>query len=178
MIDWPNVTLEELAAIVSSGLKKQGIDTVLVGGACVTIYSKNRYQTYDLDYATYDDMKAVKKAMENLGFRQMKRKYFERTDCRWLIEFVSPPVAVGNEPIQQFQERQTQLGSIRMLRPEDSVKDRLASYFHWDDRQSLEQAIDICFECKVNIEEIKAWAVREKNLEKLDEFISLLRMKQ
>jgi hypothetical protein len=45
MIDWSKITLEELAGFVSEGLRKQGIDTVLFGGACVTIYSKNRYQS-------------------------------------------------------------------------------------------------------------------------------------
>lgn len=33
----------------------------MVGGACVTIYSANRYQSYDLDYVTYEDMKKIKK---------------------------------------------------------------------------------------------------------------------
>ncbi len=31
--------------------------------ACVTIYSENRYQTYDLDYVTYEDIRKVKKAL-------------------------------------------------------------------------------------------------------------------
>jgi predicted nucleotidyltransferase len=57
MIDWSKITLEGLAGFVSEGLRERGIDAILVGGACVTIYSKNRYQSYDLDYITYEDMK-------------------------------------------------------------------------------------------------------------------------
>jgi hypothetical protein len=41
--DWSKITLKELAGFVSEELRKRGIDTVLVGGACVTIYSENRY---------------------------------------------------------------------------------------------------------------------------------------
>lgn len=37
MIDWENITLKELAGYVSEGLRKRGVETVLVGGACVTI---------------------------------------------------------------------------------------------------------------------------------------------
>ena len=59
---------EELAGFVSEGLRKQGIETVLVGGACVTIYSKNRYQSYDLDCITYGDIKKVRKALQDLAF--------------------------------------------------------------------------------------------------------------
>lgn len=43
MINWSKISLEELAGFVSEELRKRGIDTILVGGACVTIYSKNRY---------------------------------------------------------------------------------------------------------------------------------------
>lgn len=57
-----------MAGYVSEGLRKRDIDTVLVGGACVTIYSENRYQSYDLDYITYEDMRKVKKALQEMGF--------------------------------------------------------------------------------------------------------------
>src|ERR1700733_9995283 len=105
MIDWANISLQELAGYVSEELRKRGVDTVLVGGACVTIYSNNRYQSYDLDYITYDDMKKVEKALEELGFFE-KQKYFQHQDCPWFIEFVSPPVAVGNQPIHKFNKVQ------------------------------------------------------------------------
>lgn len=57
-----------------------------------------------------------------------------------------------------------------MLRCEDSVKDRLASYFHWNDRQGLEQALQICLECWVDLEEIKTWAIYENHLLKFEDF--------
>jgi|694.fasta_scaffold65745_6 hypothetical protein len=61
MIDWSAISLKEFAGYVSEELRKRGIETVLVGGACVTIYSENRYQSYDLDYITYEKMQKVKK---------------------------------------------------------------------------------------------------------------------
>lgn len=102
------MSLKNLAGFVSEELRKRGIDTVLVGGACVTIYSKNRYQSYDLDYVTYEDMGKVKKALQELGFTE-KQKYFQHKDCPWIIEFVSPPVAVGNESVQKFSNVETPL---------------------------------------------------------------------
>lgn len=57
MIDWENITLAGLAGYVSEELRKWGIETILVGGACVTIYSESRYQSYDVDYVTYEDMR-------------------------------------------------------------------------------------------------------------------------
>jgi hypothetical protein len=45
-INFKTITLEKLAAIVSETLKKYEIDAVLVWGDCVSIYSKNLYQSY------------------------------------------------------------------------------------------------------------------------------------
>lgn len=169
MIDWKNISLEHLAAYLSTELKKLGINTILVGGACVTIYSNNRYQSYDLDFATYEDMKKVKKAMFQLGFI-LKGRHYTHDKCPWLVEFVTPPIAVGGQPIEKFKDKKLPLGTIRMLRPEDSVKDRLASYFYWGDRQGLHQAINICSTQKVDMNELRAWAKQENQLEKFEEF--------
>lgn len=39
----PEMTIGEFGAFVSDHLKERGIDVVLSGGSCVTIYSSNRY---------------------------------------------------------------------------------------------------------------------------------------
>ena len=62
-----------------------------------------------------------------------------------------------------------------MIRAEDSVKDRLASYFHWNDRQGLEQAIDVCLECKIDIKEVKKWAQKEGFEDKFKKFFEKLK---
>lgn len=176
MIDWQKISLKDLAGFISEALRKKGIDTVLVGGACVTIYSENRYQSYDLDFVTYEDMKLVRRALSELGFIE-KNGYFQHADCPWFVEFVSPPVAVGNEFIQKFDKLKTPLGTIKLLRPVDSVKDRLSSYYYWNDKQGLMQAINICLEQKVNLEEIKEWSIRENQENKFRAFLNLLNQK-
>ena len=174
MIDWTNISLKDLAGYVSEELGRRGIDTVLVGGSCVTIYSENRYQSYDLDYVTYEDMRKVKHALAEIGFIE-KAGYFQHEGCQWFVEFVSPPVAVGNESVQQFNKVKTQLGIIKMLYPVDSVKDRLSSYYHWNDKQGLEQAINICLEQEVDLDELKRWSFQENHPVKFQIFIDRLK---
>jgi hypothetical protein len=174
VINWSSISLKDLAGYLSEELKKRGIDTVLVGGACVTIYSENRYQSFDLDYVTYEDMKKVKKALGELGFTE-KSKYFWHEQCPWVVEFVSPPVAVGNEPIRQFAKVKTSLGTITCLNPIDSVRDRLASFYHWNDRQSLEQALNICLEHKIDLDEVRKWSLREGHGNKFQIFFERLK---
>jgi hypothetical protein len=63
-----------------------------------------------------------------------------------------------------------------MLTATDAVKDRLASYYHWGDRQGLEQAIDICVEVtSVDLLEVKRWSIKEGFHKRYEEFIGLLK---
>ena len=171
-IDWERISLKDLAGYISEELRKEGIELILVGGACVTIYSKNRYQSYDLDFITYEDMHKVKHVLSKYGF-ESQSKYFVRQNCPWIIEFVSPPVAVGNEPVRNFSDVKTKMGTIKILRPTDCVKDRLASFYHWNDRQGLEQALDVCLEVQeINFSELESWSENEGFVEKYQEFLA------
>ena len=162
------ITLKELAAVVSEKFKEHMLDCVLVGGACVSIYSKNRYQSYDLDYVTYEDMKLIEKALSELGFNR-KQRYFHHPDCPFFVEFVAPPVSIGSEPVDTYNH----LGEIKLLTPTDCVKDRLAGYFFWDDRQALDQAIMVCKSQKnIDFVEIERWSKKEKNQKKFTCFLN------
>ena len=101
MIDYKAISLEDLAGHICETLRKEGIDAILVGGACVTIYACNRYVSYDLDFVTHAPRKDLKEVLHSLHFEEHNR-YYKHQDCPWLIEFVNPPVAVGEEPITDF----------------------------------------------------------------------------
>lgn len=82
---------------------------------------------------------------------------------------------MGNEPIQKFNKIKTPLGTIKLLHPTDSVKDRLASFYHWNDTESLDQAINICHEQEIDLEELERWSINEKQKEKLSLFMKRLK---
>ncbi|MBU0501792.1 MAG: hypothetical protein KJ811_00920, partial [Candidatus Margulisbacteria bacterium] len=139
-----NISIKDLAGLVSSHLEKANLSAVLTGGACVTIYSKNKYQSLDLDFVTYaaeDRPKEITAAMKELGFKRADEGFFERQDCKYIVEFLPPPLAIGSEPVHEINEMKTRRGRLKLLCPTDCVKDRLAAYYHWNDPQSLEQAI-------------------------------------
>ena len=173
-IDFTKITIPELAALVNQKFLEHEMKTVLVGGACVAIYSNNRYLSYDLDFVTFETSGKIKKALLELGF-EPKGKYFSRPDCSYFIEFVSPPIAVGEELINNFKTLHTPFGQIELLTPTDCVKDRLASFFHWNDYQALEQAILVLQDQKVNLKEVQRWAKAENHLKKFEEFTKALK---
>jgi glycerate kinase len=84
-VDFSKVTLSELACFVYETLKAHDIDVVLVGGACVSIYSENRYQSMDADFATYAELKSIEKVLQKFGFKRMGR-CFSHANCPYVID--------------------------------------------------------------------------------------------
>lgn len=52
----------------------------------------------------------------------------------------------------------------------DSVKDRLAAYYHWKDEHSLGQAILVATKHEVDFESIRKWSVLEDSEDKIQRY--------
>ena len=127
-MDFANTNLKDLACFVYGVLKDNEINAILVGGACVSIYTQNRYQSYDLDFVTYEDLKLIEKVLARYEFKRTGR-CFKHDDCPYLIDFVAPPIAIGHEPIRNFKMLKTHSSSLQLLTPTDCIKDRLSHFF-------------------------------------------------
>ena len=162
------MTQGELAAFIQTHLREKGIDVVLSGGASVSIYSNNRYVSWDLDLVNpyFVKRRALREIMQGLGFHEEGR-HFEHPDIQFFVEFPPGPLAVGVEPVKQVNEIKFSTGILRIISPTDCVKDRLAAYYHWDDLQCLEQAVLVARANKIDLAEIERWSEGEG---KLDEF--------
>ena len=156
------MSLGELAAYVCSHLGRRGIRVVLSGGSCVTLYASDRYVSMDLDFIDllHTTRRQLKQALAEIGFREENR-YFTHPDTRFYLEFPSGPLAVGNEPVGTIEEIRLETGILKMLSPTDCVKDRLAAFFHWNDRQCLQQAIWVAQEREVDWNEVERWSQQE-----------------
>ncbi len=174
-INWDGINIKDLACLISEHLSKHNIETVLVGGACVSIYSHNEYLSYDLDFVIYNTIKEIKPFLEELGFKQKSTRHFVRKDCSYYIEFVTSPVSIGNEAvITKFKKLKTKKGTLLLLSATDCVKDRLAAYYHWNDPQSLDQAVMVTKKQKVDLKDIKKWSIKENAKEKFNKFKKIL----
>ena len=54
------------------------------------------------------------------------------------------------------------------------MKDRLAAFYHWKDRQSLEQAVLVAKMNRTSLKELERWSINEGALDKFEIFKSLL----
>ena len=168
-------SLEALAGIVSEHLRSKGLQVTLVGGAVVSIYSANEYQSRDLDFISANDHRDLSEAMLELGFEKLG-KDFIHPKTAYTVEFPSGPVAIGNEiPVKPEGEISTKSGKVKLFSPTQCVMDRLAWFYHYSDRQCLDQALAVAKNHQINLSKIKKWSEGEGSLEKYDFFVSKLK---
>jgi hypothetical protein len=163
-----SMTNAELAAFIESCLRERGIDVVLSGGACVSIYSENKYVSMDLDIINtqFANRSEIRTVMQEIGFREEGR-HFTHPETDFFVEFPAGPLAVGEEPVKEVHEIVLDTGTLRMISATDCVKDRLAAYYHWNDAQCLEQATLVAGAKKIDLAEVERWSEVEG---KVDEF--------
>ena len=158
-------------------LKKEGIDTVLVGGAVVSIYSKGAYRSGDLDFVkTSMLVTKLDETMNELGFKKHGR-HFVHPDCKHLfVEFPGgPPLGIGEDNSIVPAEVEVRKTIIKILSPTDCVKDRLATYLYFKSPEGLDQAVLVAKNQDVNFASIKKWCQGEKAPHVFDEFIRALK---
>jgi hypothetical protein len=170
-----STTREQLAAIVVDKLRSHGIEAVLVGGSVVSIYTNNKYSSNDLDFISPAAHKRIAEAMSELGFIAAG-KDFVHPKTEFTVEFPTGPVAIGDDqPVTPEGSITVDGVQIKMLSPTQSVMDRLISFFVFDDRQCLDQAVWIAQNHPIDFDKVREWATRERYESKLQIFLQRAR---
>jgi hypothetical protein len=168
-------SLARVAACVSDALARAGIRAVLTGGACATLYSSGAYESFDLDFVLQSAVppKRLDEIMRSIGFRRRANQY-EHAAARYLVEFPPGPLGLGADI--RIRPVPYQVGPIRILvlSATDSCRDRLASFYHWNDRQALAAAIAVARRHRVNLERIGKWSRTEGATAEYREFLGML----
>jgi len=161
--------------LVCRTLAEHGIDAVLSGGSCVSIWTDNLYSSHDMDMitTTLTSQYQLEKALKSIGFvRVGKSRYFENPDTKFALELPSGPLMVGDEQIKEDQVHrlETKTGTLKLLSPTDCVKDRLAAFYHWTDRQSWEQAVSVARKHTPDWESLARWHENEVEMNAFERF--------
>lgn len=162
--------------MVATALGRAGIRAVLTGGACASLHSDGAVISYDLDFVLQssvnrDDLDAV---MLSIGFHRKGRHYANRS-TKFYVDFPRGPLGVGADTdVRTTTYRVGRLG-FRILSATDSCRDRLAAFYHWNDRQSLAAAVEIARRHRVNLDSMREWSRGEGAEEGFNRFLRLLR---
>lgn len=168
------LSIDAVAAIVSEALTKAGLQAVLSGGSVVSIYSNNEYESYDLDFVTPESLDDLEKVMGELGFERKSSRHFVHPDCDYFVEFPPSPLMLGDETVQDWTILESGEGSVQILTPTQCVMDRLAAFYHWNDRQCLDQAVMVAKRQPVDLGKVETWSTSENRLDGYREFLSRL----
>jgi hypothetical protein len=159
-----NTSAVELAALVSQTLEAAGIKATLSGGGAVSIYSDNEYQSKDLDFVTAERRDRLSATLAPLGFTLASdRRHFTHPGTDLFLEFPAAPLEFGSRMVQHddIPKLGTPWGPLRVITPTLCVMDRLAAYWHWNDRQSWDQAVMVASHREIDYEELLAYAKDE-----------------
>lgn len=163
--------LGQVAAAVAAALDRAGIRAVLTGGAAAVIYTGGEYQSEDLDFILESSPAQARldAVLAEVGFSRKYDHYVHRTS-RFFIEFPRGPLSIGRDirirPVEAVVGRQ----AVLALSPTDSCRDRLAAFYFWNDRQSLDTAVQIAERNRVDLEVVRKWSVDEGMATKYAEF--------
>jgi hypothetical protein len=160
----PEMTLEELAAVVSQALERAGVRATLSGGAAVSVYSENEYESKDLDFVSSERLKVIGDAIASLGFTGVRgAREFEHAATPWYLDFPSGPLAFGETYVSDDEASvlETGYGPLRIVSPTQILMDRLAAYVHWRDNQCFDQAVMVAKRQQIDWTALRVWAERE-----------------
>ncbi len=150
------------------------IDTVMVGGSVVSVYTKGVYQSGDIDLINLSYLnKGIKSVLEKLGFIY-KNGHFQHPECHHLfIEFVKGPIAIGKDYKIRPKKVKYKGQIIRILSPTDCIKDRLASYIYFSARECLDQALLVAKAQPFSLKDVEKWCTEEDGEKQFQEFKQL-----
>lgn len=158
-------SLADVAVAVGDALRRAGIRAVLTGGACANLYSGGAYQSRDADFVligpcTTEDLDG---ALMTLGFERERERYVHRL-VPFFVEFPRGPLGIGEDfqirPVWRIRRTARTLA----LSPTDACRDRLAAFYHWNDRQSLAAAVAIAARNRVTLGKVRNWSRSEGHL--------------
>ena len=165
-----------VAVAVGDALRRAGIRAVLTGGACASLHTAGRYSSVDADFVLIGEVvrRQLDDALAPLGFVRSGDRYVH-ADSEFYVEFPRGPLAIGGDHAIRPLEYASGSRRCLALSATDSCRDRLAAFYHWNDQQSLDVAVQIALSNRLGWRRIRRWSEAEGNVPRYEEFLRELR---
>jgi len=159
-------TLADVCFDVSAALESKGIVCVLTGGSAASLYAPEAYMSRDADFILEadDTLEDVGLALRATGFERVGRsRIFSHPRTEFTLDFPKGPLAVGGDYVRETHVVRRGDLRLRILTPEDCVRDRLAHYYHWNDYTALNAAVAVAAmnAGRVHYRLLRDWTRRE-----------------
>lgn len=164
-------TLTDVAFVVCTALSRRGFVAVLTGGSAATFHAPEAYVSRDLDFVLTLRGQHGERALRDIGFERTGN-FYRHPEAPFALDFPPGPLAVGEDLITRWDTHRRGDEVLHVLTPQDSVRDRLASWLFWNDLNGLEQALAVHFahETGVSLDALRAWAQRENQARQFEAY--------
>ena len=173
--DFDGVPLRQIAARLRAHLVAHGLDPVLTGRACASIYAGGNIKPRTLEFVLAEySVGELEDAMRELGFRADGGSAYASKRCPVDVVFMPPPLSVGDDVVQSTSLVRSAGGEVRLLTPTDCVRERLSMYYQWGDREAFQDAVDVARNHPITFDIVKSWSDHEWYADRYAEFLSAL----
>lgn len=164
-------SLIDVCFAVCTVLDATGVTAVLTGGSAAQYYAANQSESYDVDFMIVFEPgdAAGLEALQYLGYHYANDAY-HHSENAYTIEFPKGPFAIGDDLVQHWEAVKRDREVLYVLDRTDCVRDRLAAFYLWDDRQSLTVARAVARSGPTDMERVRNWSEREQQTAKFLEF--------
>jgi hypothetical protein len=139
------------------------------------LYTAGAHQSVDVDFvlAGTPTVEALDTALALLGFKRRRARYVHAI-VPFFVEFPRGPLGVGEDfkirPVWRVRRGARTLA----LSATDACRDRLAAFYHWNDRQSLAVALAIARRHRVQLRKVRDWSHGEGHAGRYAVFVAEL----
>lgn len=143
------------AAVVATALRQAGMTATLVGGGAVEFHAPGAYTTTDIDFVVEGRTRdAIDQVLTSLGMRRQGR-HWVRDDL-----FIEVPGSYLSEPADEFHFGPL---TLRVIRKEYVLADRVVGFRHWKYWGYGQQAVDMiaAFGTEVDEAALRAYLKKE-----------------
>lgn len=125
----------------------------------------------DADFALIDSCtaEALDAAKATVGFRRNRDRYVH-DELEYFVEFPRGPLGIGGDSRIRPVWKTRRGARALALSATDSCRDRLAAFYHWNDRQALSAAVSIALRHRLNFALIRRWSEAEDMLNRYEVF--------
>ncbi len=162
----PTSSLADICYAVAAALDQHLLPGVLTGGSAAALYAPHAYMSEDADFVLDGDppLTLIATALATIGYRREGRsRIFLHESSAFTVDFPKGPLAVGADYI--FESATFERGGmlLRVLSRTDSIRDRLAHYYYWNDFTALNAAVGVAASApsEVDFDLIARWTERE-----------------
>ena len=124
---------------LSSKLKEEGVDAILVGGEAIDLYTAGTFATSDIDLVV-NNKGVTEKLLNKFEFARQGNDIWFNSDLNVILQVIDKDYSGDLKRLKKFRVKEYEL---RVAAPEDLIQNRLYSAKFWKSsaRRDMEESV-------------------------------------